>query len=158
MNDFYTQTKLFQWVEAILLLVKGFLPVLLIIEKAHSQPLFYLLYLIYIPIVQFVATPFFTLVSIYKYYSPMLLGCMVKDNQIDLHSGRSFDYLLVIRKYKSRIERRNRLLIFYLERLIYIIKQIENKSITEKVNIVGKSYFFNNRTLYKMGFKVENPS
>ena len=158
MNDFYKQPKLFQWVEAILLLLTGLLPALFIIEKGHSQPLFYLLFLIYVPIVQFAATPFFTLVAIYTYYSPMLLGYMANDNQIDLHSGGSFDYLFVMRKYKTGIEMRNRLLIFHLEGLIYIIRQIENKSISEKVNIVGTSYFFNNRTLYKMGFEVENPS
>ena len=158
MNDFYKQPKLFQWVEAILLLLTGLLPALVIIEKGYSQPLFYLLFLIYIPIVQFAATPFFTLVAIYTYYSPMLLGYMANDNQIDLHSGGSFDYLFVMRKYKSGIEMRNRLLIFHLEGLIYIIRQIENNSISEKVNIVGTSYFFNNRTVYKMGFEVENPS
>ena len=158
MNDFYKQPKLFQWVEAILLLLTGLLPALVIIEKGYSQPLFYLLFLIYVPIVQFAATPFFTLVGVYKYYSPMLLGYMANDNQIDLHSGGSFDYLFVMRKYKSGIEMRNRLLIFHLEGLIYIIRQIENNSISEKVNIVGTSYFFNNRTLHKMGFEVENPS
>ena len=158
MNDFYKQLKLFQWVEAILLLLIGLLPALFIIEKGYSQPLFYLLILFYIPIVQFAATPFFTLVGLYKYYSPMLLGYMANDSQIDLHSGGSFDYLFVMRKYKSGIEMRNRLLIFHLEGLIYIIRQIENNSISEKVNIVGTSYFFNNRTLYKMGFEVENPS
>ena len=158
MNDFYKQPKLFQWVEAILLLLIGLLPALVIIEKGYSQPLFYLLFLIYVPIVQFAATPFFTLLGIYKYYSPMLLGYMANDNQIDLHSGGSFDYLFVMRKYKSGIEMRNRLLIFHLEGLIYIIRQIENNSISEKVNIVGTSYFFNNRTLHKMGFEVENPS
>ena len=158
MNDFYKQPKLFQWIEAILLLLIGLLPALVIIEKGYSQPLFYLLFLIYIPIVQFAATPFFTLVGLYKYYSPMLLGYMANDNQIDLHSGGSFDYFFVMRKYKSGIEMRNRLLIFQLEGLIYIIRQIENKSISEKVNIVGTSYFFNNRTLYKMGFEIENPS
>ena len=158
MNDFYKQPKLFQWVEAILLLVIGLLPALAIIEKGYSQPVFYLLFLFYIPILQFAATPFFTLVGIYKYYSPMLLGYMANDNQIDLHSGGSFDYLFVMRKYKSGIEMRNRLLIFHLEGLTYIIRQIENKSISEKVNIVGTSYFFNNRTLCKMGFEVKNPS
>ena len=158
MNDFYKQPKLFQWVEAILLLLIGLLPALVIIGKGDSQPLFYLLFLIYVPIVQFAATPFFTLVGIYRYYSPMLLGYMANDNQIDLHSGGSFDYLFVMRKYKSGIVMRNRLMKFYLEGLIYIIKQIENKSISEKVNIVGTSYFFNNRTLCKMGFEVKNPS
>jgi len=158
MNDFNKQPKLFQWVEAILLLLVGLLPAIVIIEKGNSNPVFYLLILIYIPIVQFAATPFFTLVGIYRYYSPMLLGYMANDNQIDLHSGGSFDYLFVMRKYKSGIKMRNILLIFQLEGLIYIIRQIENKSISEKVNIVGTSYFFNNRTLYKMGFEVENPS
>ena len=158
MNDFNKQPKLFQWVEAILLLLVGLLPAIVIIEKGNSNPVFYLLILIYIPIVQFAATPFFTLVGIYRYYSPMLLGYMANDNQIDLHSGGSFDYLFVMRKYKSGIKMRNILLIFQLEGLIYIIRQIENKSISEKANIVGTSYFFNNRTLYKMGFEVENPS
>ena len=82
MNDFYKQPKLFQWVEAILLLLIGLLPALVIIEKGYSQPLFYLIFLIYVPIVQFAETPFFTLVVINKYYSPMLLGYMANDNQI----------------------------------------------------------------------------
>jgi hypothetical protein len=39
-----------------------------------------------------------------------------------------------------------------------LIELIENKSITETVNIVGTSYFFNNKTIHKMGFEVLNPS
>ncbi|MBK7234061.1 MAG: hypothetical protein IPH93_17800 [Saprospiraceae bacterium] len=157
MNNFYKQPKLIQWIEAILLLIIGFLPALVIIEKGNSEPLFYLLFLIYIPIGQFAATPFFTLVSIYKYYSPMLLGYMPNDKQIDLHSG-SFYYLFVMRKWKSGIELRNRLLIYHLEGLINLIQLIENKSIPATVNIVGTSYFFNNKTLHKMGFEILNPS
>ena len=64
----------------------------------------------------------------------------------------------VMRKYKSGIKMRNRLLIFHLEGLIHIIRLIGNKSISESVNIVGTSYFLNNRSLYKMGFEVKNPS
>ncbi|MBK7809785.1 MAG: hypothetical protein IPI50_00875 [Saprospiraceae bacterium] len=158
MNNFYKQPKLIQWIEAILLLIIGFLPALVIIEKGNSEPLFYLLFLIYIPIGQFAATPFFTLVSIYKYYSPMLLGYMPNDKQIDLHSGSSFYYLFVMRKWKSGIELRNRLLIYHLEGLINLIQLIENKSIPATVNIVGTSYFFNNKTLHKMGFEILNPS
>lgn len=158
MNNFYKQPKLFQWIAAILLLLIGFLPALVIIERGHSQPLFYLIFLIYVPIAQFAATPFFTLVGTYKYYSPMLLGYMANDKQIDLHSGGSFDYLLVMRRYKSGIEMRNRLLIYHLEGLINLIQLIENRSIPETVNIVGTSYFFNNRTLHRMGFEIVNPS
>jgi hypothetical protein len=87
MNDFYKQAKVLQWIQAILLLIIGFLPAMAIIEVAYSQPLIYLLFIIYIPVGQFSSTPFFKLIGIYRYYSPMLLGYMANDRQIDLHSG-----------------------------------------------------------------------
>ena len=158
MNSFYSQPKILQWIEAILLLLFGFLPALTIIEKGDSQPLFYLLLIIYIPFGQFAFTPFFSLVGIYRYYSPMLLGYMANDRQIDLHSGGSFDYLFVMRKYKAGIEMRNRLLMYHLEGLIYLIRQIENKSISDTVTIVGTSYFFKDSTLNKLGFEIIKPS
>lgn len=158
MNNFYKQPKILQWIEAVLLLLVGFLLALAIIEIGYSQPLFYLLFIIYVPVGQFAFTPFFKLIGIYRYYSPALLGYMANDSQIDLHSGGSFDYLFVMRKYKSGIEIRNRLLIYHLEGFLYLIRLIENKKIPETVNIVGTSYFFNNRTLQKMGFEVINPS
>ena len=158
MNDFYKQTKILQWTESILLMLLGCLPALTIIEKGFSQPLFYLFIIVYIPIGQFAFTPIFKLTGIYKYYSPMLLSYMPNDIQIDLHSGNSFDYLFVMRKYKPGIELRNKLLMYQLEGLINLIQLIENKKIPETVNIVGTSYFFNNKTLHKMGFESINPS
>lgn len=158
MNDFYKQPKILQWMASIMLLLLGFWPALTIIEKGATQPLYYLLFILYVPIGQFAFTPFFRLVGVYKYYSPMLLGYMANNLEIDLHSGGSFDYLFVMRKYKSGIELRNRLLIYHLEGLINLIQLIENKSIPETVNIVGTSYFFSNRTLHKMGFEILNPS
>ena len=158
MNDFYKQATILQWIEAISLLIIGFLPAMVIIELGYSQPLIYLLFIIYIPVGQFSSTPFFKLIGIYRYYSPMLLGYMANDRQIDLHSGGSFDYLFVMRKYKAGIEMRNRLMMFHIEGLLNLIHLIENKSIPETVNIVGTSYFFNDRTLRKMGFEIVNPS
>ena len=158
MNEFYKQPKIIQWIEAILLLLFGFLLAILVIEKGHSQPIFYLLFLIYIPIGQFASTPFFRLIGVYKYYSPMLLGYMANDRLIDLHSGGSFDYLFVMRKYKAGVEMRNRLLMYHIEGLIHLIQLIQNRSIPETVNIVVTSYFFNNRTLHKLGFDIVNPS
>ena len=158
MNDFYKQPKILQWIEAILLLLFGFLPALSIIEKGYYQPIFYLLFILYVPVGQFAFTPLFRLIGVYKYYSPMLLGYMATDSKIDLHSGGSFDYFFVMRKYKSGIEFRNRLLIYHLEGLINLIKLIERKSIAETVNIVGTSYFFNKRTLHKIGFEIVTTS
>lgn len=158
MNDFYKQPKLLQWLEAILLLLLGFYPAILIIEMAFNQPVFYLLFLIYLPIGQFIITPIFRLSGIYKYYSPMLLGYMPNNIQIDLHSGGSFDYLFVMRSLKIGIESRNKILTYHLEGLLNIIMQIENGSIPKSVNISGTSYFFNKRTLNKLGFEQEKPS
>lgn len=158
MNDFYKLPKALQWVFALLLLVSGFFPALAIIERSYSHPIAYFLIIFYVPIGQFSFTPFFTLLGVYRYYSPMLLGYTPSDTQIDLHSGGSFDYLFVMRKYKSGIEMRNRLLLFQLEGLKKITQMIEDKAIPESVNLVGTSYFFSNRTVQRIGFELIEPS
>ena len=158
MNDFYKLPKGLQWLLALLLLVSGFFPAFAIIELGYDHPIAYLLFFFYIPIGQFSFAPFFTLVGVYRYYSPMLLGYMPSNTQIDLHSGTSFDYLFVFRNCKPGIEWRNRLLIYHLEGLLQLISLIENKQISESVTIVGTSYFFNDRTLQKLGFQIEKAS
>ena len=120
--------------------------------------IYYLLFIIYVPVGQFAFAPIFKLIGVCKYYFPMLLGYMANDHQIDLHSGGNFDYLFVMRKYRAGIEIRTNLLIYHIEGLIKIIQLVENKSIPETVNIVGTSYFFNDGTFSKMGFEIVNPS
>lgn len=63
-----------------------------------------------------------------------------------------------MRKYKIGFELRNRLMIYHLEGLINIIMQIENNSVPKTVSISGTSYFFNDRTLNKLGFELKKPS
>jgi hypothetical protein len=158
MNDFYKLPKALQWVLALFLLIAGFFPALALIELGYEYPIAYLLFFVYIPIGQFSFTPFFTLLGVYRYYSPMLLGYMSSNTQVDLHSGGSFDYLFVMRNYKSGVELRNRLLLFQLEGLKKIIQLIEDKAVPESVNIVGTSYFFSDRTAKKIGFELIDPS
>ena len=158
MNDFYKQPKALVWIESILFLLAGFFLAVLIIEKGYDQPLFYLAFVLYVPISQFLYTPLFTLTGGYTYYSPMLLGYMSNEKQIDLHSGTSFDHLFVLRNCKPGIELRNRLLAYHLEGLLYLISLIENKQIPESVTLVGTSYFFNDRTLQRLGFQIEKAS
>lgn len=158
MYDFYKLPKVLQWLLALLLLVSGFFPALALIELGYNHPIAYLLVIFYVPIGQFSYTPFFTLLGVYQYYSPMLLGYTPSDTQIDLHSGGSFDYLFVMRKYKPGIEMRNRLLLFQLEGLKKIIQLIEDKAVPESVTIVGTSYFFSNRTVQRLGFELIEPS
>jgi hypothetical protein len=158
MNDFYKQPKALVWIESTLFLLAGFFLAVLIIEKGYDQPLFYAAVILYVPITQFLYTPIFKLTGVYTYYSPMLLGYMVNEKQIDLHSGTSFDHLFVLRNCKPGIELRNRLLAYHLEGLLNLISLIENKQIPESVTIVGTSYFFNDRTLKKLGFQIEKAS
>jgi hypothetical protein len=158
MNDFYKLPKALVWIESILFLLAGFFLAVLIIEKGSDQPLFYAAFILYVPISQFLYTPIFKLTGGYTYYSPMLLGYMANEKQIDLHSGTSFDHLFVLRKSKPGIELRNWLLAYHLEGLLNLISLIENKQIPESVTIVGTSYFFNDRTLQKLGFQIEKAS
>lgn len=158
MNNFYKQPKIVQWFVAILLLVGGFLPALFLIEKGQAQPLLYVLFILYIPLGQFAFTPLFRLTGVYTYYSPMLIGYMANEKEIDLHSGGSFDYLFIMRKYKSGIELRNRLLMYHLEGLLHLIQLIESKTLPETVTISGTSYFFNKRTIQKLGFEMIKPT
>ena len=88
----------------------------------------------------------------------MLIGYMANDIQIDLHSGGSFDYLFVMKKHKAGIEFRKTLLTYHLQGLLNIISQIENDAVPKTVKISGTSYFFNERTLNKVGFELEKPS
>lgn len=158
MNNFYKQHKILVWTQAVLLPVIGFIPVMMLIEIASVQPLFYLLMFIYLPVGQFTLAPIFTLTGVYTYYSPMLIGYMANKDQIDLHSGTSFDYLFVMSKYKRGIDIRNRILIYHLEGLLNIINKIDNGVIPASVNIIATSYFFNERSIAKFGFEPEKPS
>jgi hypothetical protein len=158
MNTFYQQPKILQWILSLSFLIIGFLPAIYLIDKGHFQPFYYTLFLFYIPISQFANTPFFRLIGIYKYYSPMLLGYMANQKQIDLHSGGSFDYLFVMKNYKAGNEMRNRLLLYHLEGLLHLIDLIEQKSIPETVEISGTSYFFKDQTMRKIGFELEQPT
>jgi hypothetical protein len=158
MNAFYSFPKPLQWTVALLLVVIGFGPAIAIIELGYTQSLFYLLFLFYVPIGQFAFTPLLKLVGAYRYYSPMLLGYMPNDKQIDLHSGGSFDYLWVMCSYRRGAELRHRLMRYHLEGLLHIATLIEQGSIPATVEIIGTSYFFNERTLQKMGFVMTTPT
>jgi hypothetical protein len=155
MNDFYQLPKLSQWIISLAFLLLGLFLAIFIIEQGSENPLIYVAFILYVPISQFLYTPLFKLTGGYTYYSPMLLGYMVNEQQIDLHSGTSFDYLFVFRNQRAGVSLRNKLLMYHCEGLLNIISQIENKRIPESVQIVGTSYFFNERTLQKLGFQIE---
>ncbi len=160
MNKFYRQHVAIQWSVAIFLFVIGAVPLLVISVRAVENPLLYLTFLLFLPLWQFCFTPFFRLVGIYRYYSPMLLGYTPNDKLIDLHSGSSFDYLFVFalergdKKHALKI----RIMQYHLDGLLTIVRRIEEGEIPDSVEISATSYFFNERTAAKMGFSTEAPS
>lgn len=157
MNDFYKQPVFLQWVEAVILLLVGFYPALVIIECSYLHAEYALLFILYLPIGQFSATPFFKLTGIYHYYSPMLIGMLSNKNYIDLHSGGSFDYWWVMRKTRPGAAFRITIMMYHLEGLLNLISQIETNKIPMNVVVSGTSYFIGPRTLRKLGFENKNP-
>ena len=155
MNNYYKQPKILIWTESILFLLIGIVLGIAIIAEGNANPIFYSAFILYIPISQFLFTPIYKLTGGYTYYSPMLLGYLANDKQIDLHSGTSFDHLFVLRNVKSGTTLRNRIMHYHLEGLLNIIQLLEDKRIPSSVNIMGTSYFFNDRTLTNLGFQLE---
>lgn len=157
-NRFYTLAIPLQWVLSILILAVGFYPALLILELAYDAPLAYLLFLFYIPLGQFAIAPLLSLSGIYYYYSPLLLGYIPSSERIELHSGTSFDYLFVMTRFKPGIQCRTAILYFHIQGLLQIINLLEKKVIPESIQIEGSSYFFNHKSLLRLGFSIASAS
>lgn len=157
MNKFYTIPKLFLWPLVIFFGFIGGMPIGLTFQFAILKtPIFLFLLPFVFPIAVFSITPFLKLIGVFHYYSPMLLATIDK-NKIELHNGTSFDYLFVMKFSDFGFKAKKIILIYYLEGLLNLIKEIESGIVSKGINIEGASYFFSKNTVSKLGFKLMKP-
>ncbi len=117
---------------------------------------YFLLIFLYVPAFQFLLSPLFTLIGMYKYLSPMLLAYAPNPKKYDLHNGTSFDYLFLYQKGTRGYLWQSILLKYYLDGLLAIVQELEEEKIPESIVIRGSSYFFSERTAQKLGFELRS--
>jgi len=91
-----------------------------------------------------------------KYYSVLLIGEKVRNNRLVLHSGSLFDYYFVLNKKHSVRERKRQVFSAYVDGLLNLISQYENKQPTQ-ITIKATSYILNPRTANKLGLSPTSP-
>ena len=158
MKRFNQFNKLLKWLVSISFGIVLLLILFFWIMTVSESKILMLSIFIIVPIIQFLITPLFTLLNFYTYYSPMVVSFGNNKRFIDLHNGTSFDYLLEMSHIKPGIKWKNKMLHHYLNALLKIIHQIENKVLPSNITIRGSSYFVSQRSAEKLGFKVSQAS
>lgn len=84
------------------------------------------------------------------YYSPLLLGEKIRNNQLVLHSGCIFDYYFVFDKNHNAQQRKKQVFAAYIDGLLKIINEYEQNP-PPQITIKATSYILNPRTAKKVG-------
>lgn len=119
---------------------------------------FYLLSLLAFSITLSIIAPFFDTPSGIKrgkliYYSSLFLAEPEKKGEIKIHGGTLFDYVFVLDKKMSGNTRTRFILQKYLEGLLNLMADYEEKA-NKEIMITGTSYILNKRTANKLGFRL----
>jgi len=154
MKGFYDLPKFAQWIIAIILLVVGFATMFPIITSYYGL----LALPVIAPLLNLSSVPFFRLIGYFKYLNPYVLSTVQNNKKYDLHNIFTFDYLVNFKWSDRGINVQRTLMAHYFKALLTIIERIENDQLNPNVKIVGHSYFFNDRTADRLGFKISKAS
>ncbi len=154
MKRFYALPWLVKFLILLPLVVVGTILLMLALDSGWG----YLFLPFVLPVFGFALLPLCRITGLATYLSPMVMtfGKDVKDYQ--LHNCQTFDYLVNFKWSERGHAAKRKMLGFYMEALLTIIRKIEDDELPESVLVVGNSYFFNERTASKLGFTVEKGS
>lgn len=86
-----------------------------------------------------------------KYQSLLLISEKEKNNSITIHGGTLFDYYFVLNEKDSSKQRKNFILLEYLNGIINLMDANKEKP---NLKITGTTYILNKRTAEKIGFEA----
>lgn len=150
LKNFYALAWIVKFLILTPLLIAGFIPLFYVMDMNYGL----MLIPIVIPFANFALIPFTRILGFATYLSPMVLtfGKDIKDYQ--LHNVQSFDYFVNFKWSERGRAAKRKLLRYYMEALLEIIRRIDTGELPESLVVVGNSYFFNERTTQKLGFTI----
>ena len=172
LKTFCAQSKLFQWTLALLFLIAFFaligavsLSVAALLGLRLNVPSqviiavygnLCLLLPIWMLLANFFMAPFFRLIGFCRYYSPYLIVTGSPARGLQLHGAMLFDYFLLLGWEERGRPAARKILIWYIEGLVALARDIETGRIPMDVPISATSYIFSKRSAQRHGFKVDS--
>jgi hypothetical protein len=123
----------------------------------HWLPWSLLLLFLIVPAAQIALTPLWRHAGVYRYHSPALFVVSRAPDEVEMHGGTAYDYLMRMRWGDRGAPARRILLGHYLDGLLGIIGEVERGRIPAGARITGTSYFFSDRTAERLGFTLHRP-
>ena len=156
-HGFYTKSKSQQNRVQLFIATSALLITFLAVFVSWIAKVYFLGILIILVVITIIA-PFFDTPSLKKngklrYLSLLLITEIPKNGVLKIHGGTLFDYVFVIDKKMNGNQRTNFIIQKYLEGVLNLIAEYENKKINN-LTIRGTSYIINDRTAERIGFKV----
>lgn len=172
MNSFYEQPRLVQWALAILfagvafaLMAFAAFGIAEAVGLRMDSPLQVGMALvvavgIFLPfwllVCAFFFAPLLRLSGVLRYYSPYLIVTRADRGRLCLHGALPFDYLWLFCWQQRGRPAVRRILLWYVDGLIALAREVETGQIHPGTEISGTSYILNGNSLRRLGFKIEN--